>query len=113
MFLLCTKLNVHHVLCVENVMFNLCLKTGGIVKQGIAGSVGMLSCLVASTSWVQPPAVTISPVCSNEKLPTSPSQDTNHSSAVCATASSDDESTPLVSDMSSPQSDHLQSNTER
>lgn len=90
------------------------VKASGIVKQGIAGSVGMLSCLVASTSWVQqPPAVTISPVCSNEKLPTSPPQDTNHSSVVCATASSDDESTPLVSDMSSPQSDHLQSNTDR
>ncbi|XP_008184045.1 kinase D-interacting substrate of 220 kDa B isoform X2 [Acyrthosiphon pisum] len=90
------------------------VQASGIVKQGIAGSVGMLSCLVASTSWVQqPPAVTISPVCSNEKLPTSPPQDTNHSSAVCATASSDDESTPLVSDMSSPQSDHLQSNTDR
>ncbi|XP_026807358.1 kinase D-interacting substrate of 220 kDa B-like isoform X3 [Rhopalosiphum maidis] len=90
------------------------VQASGIVKQGIAGSVGMLSCLVASTSWVQqPPAVTISPVCSNEKLPTSPPQDTNHSSAMCATASSDDESTPLVSDMSSPQSDHLQSNTDR
>ncbi|XP_025196878.1 kinase D-interacting substrate of 220 kDa isoform X2 [Melanaphis sacchari] len=90
------------------------VQASGIVKQGIAGSVGMLSCLVASTSWVQqPPAVTISPVCSIEKLPTSPPQDTNHSSAVCATASSDDESTPLVSDMSSPQSDHLQSNTDR
>lgn len=88
-------------------------KASGIVKQGIAGSVGMLSCLVASTSWIQPPAVTISPVCSNEKLPTSPPLDTNHSSGMCATASSDDESTPLVSDMSSPQSDHLQSNTDR
>jgi len=83
------------------------------VKQGIAGSVGMLSCLVASTSWIQPPAVTISPVCSNEKLPTSPLQDINHSSTICATASSDDESTPLVSDMSSPQSDNVQSNTDR
>lgn len=94
-------------------LFYLCVKTSGIVKQGIAGSVGMLSCLVSSASWIQPPAVTISPVCSNEKLPTSPPQDTNHSSAVCATASSDDESTPLVSDMSSPQSDHLQSNNDR
>ncbi|VVC44300.1 Hypothetical protein CINCED_3A012526 [Cinara cedri] len=89
------------------------IQASGIVKQGIAGSVGMLSCLVASTSWIQPPAVTISPVRSNEKLPTSPPQDPNHSSAVCATASSDDESTPLVSDMSSPQSDHLQINTDR
>lgn len=95
------------------LLFYLYVKASGIVKQGIAGSVGMLSCLVSSASWIQPPAVTISPVCSNEKLPTSPPQDTNHSSAVCATASSDDESTPLVSDMSSPQSDHLQSNNDR
>ncbi|XP_050529319.1 kinase D-interacting substrate of 220 kDa B-like [Daktulosphaira vitifoliae] len=88
-------------------------QANSIIKHGIAGSVGMLSCLVASTSWIQPPSVTISPVCSNEKLSTSPPQDKSHSSAVCATGSSDDESTPLVSDMSSPQSDHLQSNVER
>ncbi|XP_050438171.1 kinase D-interacting substrate of 220 kDa B isoform X2 [Adelges cooleyi] len=87
-------------------------KTSSVIKQGIAGSVGMLSCLVASTSWIQPPAVTISPVCSHEKLPTSSSQEIN-TSAVCAAGSSDDESTPLVSDMSSPQSDHVQSNTDR